>query len=103
MNFFENLKSYEKYLEDNPFHEKLGIELIGANEEAIAKAEDRDLFKKCMDEIGLESAKSLLAHNKEEAQAALEEELLQVVNKTLENLKLAPDVRGLYITRFIIV
>ena len=37
------------------------------------------------------------------AQAALEEELLQVVNKTLENLKLAPDVRGLYITRFIIV
>ena len=37
------------------------------------------------------------------AQAALEEELLQVVNITLENLQLAPDVRGLYITRFIIV
>ena len=37
------------------------------------------------------------------AQAALEEELLQVVNKTLENLQLSPDIRGLYITRFIIV
>ena len=53
--------------------DRLGIELIGANQEAIAKAEDRDLFKKCMDEIGLESARSMLAHNKEEAQAALEE------------------------------
>ena len=53
--------------------DKMGIELIGANQEAIAKAEDRDLFKKCMNDIGLESAKSMLAHNKEEAQAALEE------------------------------
>jgi carbamoyl-phosphate synthase large subunit len=34
--------------------DRLGIELIGANREAIEKAEDRDLFKKCMDEIGLE-------------------------------------------------
>jgi carbamoyl-phosphate synthase large subunit len=53
--------------------DKLGIELIGANRDAIAKAEDRDLFKKCMDELGLESAKSMLAHNAQEAQAALEE------------------------------
>ena len=53
--------------------ERLGIELIGANKEAIEKAEDRDLFKKCMDEIGLESARSLLAHNKEEVDAALVE------------------------------
>ncbi len=53
--------------------DRLGIELIGANREAIAKAEDRDLFKKCMDELGLESAKSVLAHNREEAVAALEE------------------------------
>ncbi len=53
--------------------DKLGIELIGANREAIAKAEDRDLFKKCMTEIGLESARSLLAHNKEECDTALEQ------------------------------
>ena len=53
--------------------DKLGIELIGANQEAIEKAEDRDLFKKCMDEIGLESAKSLLAHNREECDIALKE------------------------------
>ncbi|MAZ75758.1 MAG: carbamoyl phosphate synthase large subunit [Micavibrio sp.] len=51
---------------------KLGIELIGANEEAIAKAEDRDLFKQEMDKLGLESAKSMLAHNREEADLALE-------------------------------
>ncbi|HEU4838839.1 MAG TPA: carbamoyl-phosphate synthase large subunit, partial [Micavibrio sp.] len=51
--------------------DRLGIELIGANREAIAKAEDRDLFKRCMDELGLESARSELAHNMDEARAAL--------------------------------
>ncbi len=51
--------------------DRLGIELIGANREAIAKAEDRDLFKRCMDELGLESARSELAHNVEEAREAL--------------------------------
>ena len=51
--------------------DRLGIELIGANREAIAKAEDRHLFKECMNELGLESAKSELAHNIDEARAAL--------------------------------
>ncbi len=51
--------------------DRLGIELIGANREAISKAEDRHLFKQCMTELGLESAKSELAHNMEEARAAL--------------------------------
>ncbi len=60
-------------LDANGTLKKLGIELIGANKEAIEKAEDRDLFKKCMDEIGLESARSLLAHNKDEVEAALKE------------------------------
>jgi len=60
-------------LADNGTLDRLGIELIGANQEAIEKAEDRDLFKKCMDEIGLESAKSLLAHNREECDIALKE------------------------------
>ena len=51
--------------------DRLGIQLIGANREAIAKAEDRDLFKRCMDELGLESARSELAHTMDEARAAL--------------------------------
>ena len=58
-------------LAENGTLDRLGIELIGANREAIAKAEDRDLFKRCMDELGLESARSELAHNMEEARAAM--------------------------------
>jgi carbamoyl-phosphate synthase large subunit len=46
-----------------------GCQLIGASGEAIRKAEDRALFKTCMDEIGLESARSGLAHNLDEARA----------------------------------
>src|ERR1700741_2252973 len=34
---------------------RYGVELIGAREEAIAKAEDRQLFRLAMDKIGLES------------------------------------------------
>ncbi len=37
------------------------------------------------------------------AQAALEEELLQVVNKTLEGLQIEPNVQDLHIIRFIII
>jgi carbamoyl-phosphate synthase large subunit len=44
-----------------------GCVLIGASADAIRKAEDRELFKQCMDEIGLESAASGLAHNLDEA------------------------------------
>src|SRR5436190_1857248 len=47
--------------------EKFGVELIGASREAIDKAEDREKFKKAMSRIGLESARSSLAHSLEEA------------------------------------
>ena len=47
--------------------EKYGVELIGANEHAIEKAEDRQKFKQAMTKIGLESAKSGVAHTLEEA------------------------------------
>jgi carbamoyl-phosphate synthase large subunit len=47
--------------------ERHGCVLIGASADAIRKAEDRELFKQCMDEIGLESAASGLAHNLDEA------------------------------------
>jgi carbamoyl-phosphate synthase large subunit len=47
--------------------ERHGCILIGASAEAIRKAEDRELFKRCMEEIGLESARSGLAHSLDEA------------------------------------
>ena len=46
---------------------KFGVELIGANAHAIEKAEDRQKFKVAMTAIGLESAKSGVAHSLEEA------------------------------------
>ncbi|OZI21825.1 carbamoyl phosphate synthase large subunit [Bordetella genomosp. 7] len=46
---------------------KHGVELIGANEHAIEKAEDRQKFKQAMTDIGLESAKSGVAHSMDEA------------------------------------
>lgn len=46
-----------------------GIELIGANEDAIETAENRQKFKQAMREIGLESAKSGIANTMEEAWA----------------------------------
>ncbi|MBW7655780.1 carbamoyl-phosphate synthase large subunit [Hydrogenophilus thermoluteolus] len=53
--------------------ERYGVELIGANESAIAKAEDRQLFKEAMTRIGLESARSGIAHSLEEALAVQSE------------------------------
>jgi carbamoyl-phosphate synthase large subunit len=52
---------------------RLGIELIGANREAIEKAEDRLLFRDAMAKIGLESPKSRLVKSYDEALAALDE------------------------------
>ncbi|MDV2117391.1 carbamoyl-phosphate synthase large subunit [Alcaligenes faecalis] len=49
--------------------EKFGVELIGANADAIEKAEDRLKFKDAMTSIGLESAKSGVAHSMDEAWA----------------------------------
>lgn len=46
---------------------KYGVEMIGANEHAIEKAEDRLKFKEAMTKIGLDSAKSGIAHSMEEA------------------------------------
>ena len=53
--------------------ERHGCELIGASAEAIRKAEDRELFKQCMEEIGLESARSGLAHSLDEARPIRDE------------------------------
>jgi carbamoyl-phosphate synthase large subunit len=47
--------------------QRYGVELIGASEEAIAKAEDRQLFRLAMDRIGLSSPKSRLVRSLDEA------------------------------------
>lgn len=47
--------------------EKYAVEMIGANAEAINKAEDRDLFDKAMKNIGLACPKAKVAHTMDEA------------------------------------
>ncbi len=59
---------YEKGILD-----KFGVQLIGANIDAIKVGEDRELFKKAMDEVGIPSAKGGFAHTWEEAKAIVEE------------------------------
>jgi carbamoyl-phosphate synthase large subunit len=54
-------------------------ELIGANAEAIATAEDRDKFKQAMIEIGLSVPRSGVAHSMEESVKVLEEIGLPVI------------------------
>ena len=49
--------------------EKYGVELIAASREAIDMAEDRELFRNAMREIGLECPRSRIAHSMEEALA----------------------------------
>src|SRR3982751_5617598 len=46
--------------------DKHGVTLIGANIKAIQVGEDRELFKKAMDEIGIPSPRGGFAHNWEE-------------------------------------
>jgi len=59
-------------LHKNGILDKYNIKLIGAQVDAIEKAEDRELFKKAMDEIGIDTAQGGFVHSWEEAQAILE-------------------------------
>ncbi|MEO5492934.1 MAG: carbamoyl-phosphate synthase large subunit [Sphingomonas sp.] len=52
--------------------EKFGVTMIGADADAIDMAEDRLKFRDAMDRIGLESARSAIAHSEAEALAGLE-------------------------------
>ena len=51
---------------------KYDVEMIGADAKAIDKAEDRIKFRDAMDKIGLESARSGIAHSMEDALAVIE-------------------------------
>ena len=54
-------------LADHGVLDKYGVELIGASREAIRMAEDRELFRVAMGEIGLECPRAAVAHTLEEA------------------------------------
>jgi carbamoyl-phosphate synthase large subunit len=53
--------------------EKYGVRMIGADAEAIEKAEDRLKFREAMDKIGLESPRSQIAHSLDDAIRALDQ------------------------------
>lgn len=59
-------------LAENGTLDKQNVQLIGADLEAINKAEDRLLFRDAMDKIGLESPRSKVAHTLEEALEVLD-------------------------------
>ena len=59
--------------------DKHNVEMIGASSEAIDMAEDRELFREAMREIGLKTPKSLLAHNLSQGLDALVELGLPVI------------------------
>ncbi|MFM6973062.1 MAG: carbamoyl phosphate synthase large subunit, partial [Alphaproteobacteria bacterium] len=58
-------------LEKQGILKKYGVELIGASVEAIKKAEDRALFQKSMEKIGLETPKNAIVHDLDGAKKAL--------------------------------
>ena len=47
--------------------EKFGVDMIGADRDAIDKAEDRNRFDKAMKAIGLATPKAVIVHSLEEA------------------------------------
>src|SRR5438128_134516 len=60
-----------KALHEDGTLERFGVELIGADYDAIARAEDRDLFRETMHSAGLKMPRSAIATNLDEARAAL--------------------------------
>ena len=52
---------------------KYEVELIGADIEAIERGEDRDKFKRIVEQIGAESARSVICHSMEDCLAGVEE------------------------------
>ncbi|HSD86240.1 MAG TPA: carbamoyl-phosphate synthase large subunit, partial [Kofleriaceae bacterium] len=62
---------------------RYGVEMIGANEHAIEKAEDRLKFKDAMTGIGLHSAKSGIAHSMDDA-LAVQKRITREIGATSE-------------------
>jgi carbamoyl-phosphate synthase large subunit len=62
-----------KALHEDGTLERFGVELIGANYDAIARAEDRDLFRQTMERAGLKMPRSAIATSVDEALGSLGE------------------------------
>ncbi len=62
-----------KALHEDGTLERFGVEMIGANSEAISRAEDRERFRDTMTEAGLRVPRSAIAHGVADAHAALAE------------------------------
>ncbi len=62
-----------KALHENGTLARHGVELIGANYEAINRAEDRELFRDTMDRAGLRVPRSVIAHTIADAHAAADD------------------------------
>jgi len=62
-----------KALHEDGTLERLGVELIGADYDAIERAEDRELFRETMQAAGLRVPRSAIAHTVEDARAAVAE------------------------------
>ena len=64
---------------ESGFLDEYNVELIGADEEAISKAEDRDKFRKAMHKIGLKTPKSFVSQSLENALSNLNKIGLPVI------------------------
>ena len=53
--------------------ERFDVELIGASQQAIEMAEDRELFREAMQQIDLETARSVIVHDWQQAQTVPEQ------------------------------
>src|ERR1700745_2370528 len=60
-----------KALHEDGTLERCGVELIGADYDAIERAEDRERFRQTMTEAGLRVPRSAIAHTIDDARAAI--------------------------------
>jgi carbamoyl-phosphate synthase large subunit len=60
-------------LHDQGVLEKYGVELIGASIDAIQRGEDRQRFKQIVEDIGAESARSVICHSMADCESAVAE------------------------------
>ena len=60
-----------KALKEDGTLEEYGVELIGADYDAIERAEDRELFRDTMKQAGLRVPRSAIAHTVDDARAAI--------------------------------
>jgi carbamoyl-phosphate synthase large subunit len=68
-----------KALHEDGTLDRYGVELIGANYEAIDRGEDRERFRDTMDEAGLRVPRSAIAHTLEQARVAVAQIGLPVI------------------------